>query len=164
MNLPIRPTLGLLILVFALAACGSTADASPSTPANPSTPAEPSAPASVEPDATPVPAADADGTFTIIPDVAVTGPGISVAEAIAAGGGDTIIEAYLVRTVEGDLYVCDELADGATVACGSPMLQVLGLPSDGATWDPANAETTGLLEADGVLYFESSYLYGTVEL
>jgi hypothetical protein len=160
MNLPIRPTLALLVLAVALAACGTTADATPSTAADPSTPAAPSAPASEQPD----PAAEPDGTITVIPDVAVTGPGISVAEAIAAGDGEAIIDAYLVRTVEGDIFLCDELADGPSVACGSPMLEVIGMANDDATWDVANAETTGLLEADGVLYFEESYVYGTVEL
>ncbi len=151
-------TLLIAMLALVLAACsgnvGSTPDpvdesSSPSPTASPS-PSEPSAP-------------DSDGTFAMVDGVAVGGPGIGLAEAIASGTADpTLVNGVLLMDLDGAIWLCDSLTDDSTPECAGASVRVLNYPEATGDWDIANADVTGLRESGGVLYFESAQLYGVV--
>jgi hypothetical protein len=107
------------------------------------------------------------GTFTFV-DVGgpVDGPGISVAEALdAPAGQEMIVNAIILQDRNGDLWMCDSLAEGSPPACGEPALRVDGYPG-GLEFDPETAELLGMHEEDGVIWIEAANTqnYGTVQL
>lgn len=179
MNLPIRPLLVLAILALALAACGTTAgapaveDPAPSEPASPiatptTTPTTPATPAPTPtPEPEPEPTDDGTttdrGTITVVEGAAVGGPGISVAEAIAAGMTDPVlVRGILIMDGEGTILMCDEFAGGGAPTCGEPALEVIDYPS-ATDWDMEHADVTGLQEAEGFLFYTDALVYGIVQ-
>ncbi len=100
----------------------------------------------------------------MVDGVTVSGPGGSIADALASG----ITEPYLVNGVlfndgSGTLYLASSITDAEAPTFGGPMLEVINYPEGGAEWDPAHAADTGLQEANGVLFFADSHLFGVVE-
>lgn len=143
-----------LIVFVALTACQSSASESPaSSDEAPSA----SAPASSA-------AEGATGTITL-PDegAAVDGPGLSIPEALEAAAAEPLlVNGILLQDAAGMIWLCESVSDGSPRACADSWLQVENWPDDVATFDPENAETTGLQEEDGVAWIEDYQLYGTV--
>ena len=158
MKTPIRQLLALSAVAFVLAACTSVAPTSPSAdPSATPTPTPTSAPSdapSEAPAETPDTVSDVIGTLTIAPG-AVDGPGISLASAMASNTSDPVfVRGFLIKDTDGQVYFADSMTDG-------PRILVIGYPADGPMWD---AGTYGLQEADGVLFYEGSAIYGTLEV
>jgi len=154
-------TLLLALVTIVLAACGSTGTPSPSTvaTASPSTSAAPSD----EPSAAPSEAAES-GTITMVDGVAAGGPGASVAESIAANTGEPmLVNGVLLMDQQGIIWLCDAFAGGGIPSCGDPSLRVIGYPEDTSDWDMADADVTGLQEAEGVLWFDGAQIFGVIE-
>jgi hypothetical protein len=155
-----RHALVLPILVLALAACAASPAATPGgTPTQPATTPPPaSAPES------PIPSApEADGTITVVDGVTVSGPGGSIADALAAGSSDPyLVNGVLVLDLDGNLWLVDSIDTTAPLAFEGSVLRVVDYPESGAEWDPANAGLTGLKEADGIRYFEDKQVFGVV--
>jgi hypothetical protein len=177
MKTPNRSILALAGLVVLLAAC-STATGAPSestapdpTPASPSVaPSEaPAAPS--EAPAAPSEAPEADdrevaGTITVA-EMAFSGPGATVQEAIDAGSDPdlpNLVRGVLFRDTDGRIYLASDLADAAAPTFDAPMLEVLNMANDGDSWDMANAELLGLQEANGIVFVEDAQVLGYVEL
>lgn len=182
MNFPIRSFLLLSILAIALAACGTTVAApaskspAPSEPAAPT--AEPTTAPTEQPTAEPTVApteqpAEApaderavDGVITVYPGIA-SGPGGSIQDALDYGPtGDlpALVNGVLFRDVDGRIFLATAVSDPAAPTFDGPMLEVLGYPNDGPTWDMGNAELIGLQEADGIVFKENAQILGTIEL
>ena len=173
----IRSLIVVAVLVVGLVALRTVTATTPEAPpvASPSTPPaeEPSTdptPAPTEepaeePAETPDEEADIVGTFTMVDGVATTGPGIPLAEAVANPTGEpTIVNGALFMDIDGTLFLAASVTDASAPTFGGPLLRVLGYPEGGAEWDPANAEVTGLRQANGILFFEDARLYGVIEL
>ena len=99
----------------------------------------------------------------MVDGVAVGGPGISLAEAIASGATDpTLVNGALLMDLDGTIWLCEALTDDSAPACAGASVRVLNYPEATGDWDIANADVTGLKESGGVLYFENAQLYGVV--
>jgi hypothetical protein len=164
MRLPIRFTLGLSILVVVLAACATATAPTPEPSApQPSSPSEPSttpSPSAETPEASP----EIVGTITMVDGVVVGGPGGSIADALASGITDPmLVNGVLFMDADGTIYLASTLTDPAAPSFGGPMLEVVGYPENTADWDMANADVTGLQEANGIRFFETAQLYGVVD-
>lgn len=165
MRHPIRSTLALSVLVVILAACGGTASTSP-TPSVPpsSSPAEPTTSPSEAPTETPEASPEVVGTITMVDGVSAGGPGEAIADALAMGmTHPTLVNGVLFMDADGAIYLASSITDASAPTFGGPMLEVIGYPENTADWDMANADVTGLQEANGVLFFEDAQLYGVVE-
>ena len=169
MTHPNRSILPISILMIVLAACGTTIGA-PSSPAPSSTaPATPSAEPPVAPTESPAPAAEqreVAGTITVA-EMASSGPGGTVQEALDAGpGGEfpTFVKGVLFRDADGTLYLASSVSDVTAPTFEGPMLEVLNTPNDGPSWDMANAELLGLEEADGIVFNQAAQVLGYLEL
>lgn len=174
MTLPIRSLLALSILVIVLAACGTTAGApgsetpTPSQPANPTAKptADPTAEPTAEPTEEPTEERQADGTITVA-EMAFSGPGATIAEAIAAGPSDdlpALVNGVLFRDTDGTIYLATAVSDDDGPTFDGPMLEVLGMDSDGPEFDMANAELLGLEEANGIVFKQNAQVLGFIEL
>lgn len=187
MTHPVRSILVLAALAVVLAACGTTvgAPASPATPATPASPdASPSQPAtpsvqpSVQPSVNPSvkpsvqPSAPVQeerqvaGTITVYPG-AFSGPGGTIAEAIANGPDDEIpslVNGVLFRDTDGTVYLATSIGDAAVPTFDGPMLEVLNTPNDGPSWDMAYAELNNLEEANGILFRRDAQVLGIIAL
>lgn len=120
---------------------------------------------------TPAPTASASGaadeaTLMIIEvGGAVDGPGTPIAEAVASAGDGTakLVNGSLMMDTDGSIWLCDHVEVYNPPQCVWPRLRVENYPEGGAEWDLSSADVTGLLEQDGVLWFESSQLYGEID-
>ena len=155
----IRSILAVTAMAILLAACAAgTADQSVSpVPATPSV--APSEAPSGSPDASPEPM----GTLTVADGAVVDGPGTPLDEAL---GGDLsqpiLVRGTLFLDADGNVYLADSLVDAATPEFGDTRVAVENYPTDGPTWDMADADVTGLQEANGIRFFEDTKLYGTI--
>ena len=168
----IRSVLILTAVAILLVACGTaaspsgSADPSPSSPAAPSdapSEAPPSAPPSEEPTETPAGEPVPSGTLTFAEGAVVDGPGVPLAEAVE---GD-LSQPLLVRgTVfldeDGNVWMADSITDASVPTFSDIRVRVANYPTDGPTWDMANAEDTQLQEVNGIRFFEDTKLYGTI--
>jgi hypothetical protein len=174
MTHPLRSILILAVLALGLAACAQTAEDSTSDAPEPSQPAAPSeAPGdspqlpSEEPSA--APSADAReiaGTITVA-EMAFSGPGATVQEAIDAGpAGDlpSLVRGVLFRDTDGRIFLATAVGDTTVPTFDGPMLEVLEMESDGPSWDMTNAETLGLQEANGIVFNPDAQVLGFIEL
>ena len=156
---PIRFILASTALAVLLAACAAGTD--PSTSPEPVTPSvAPSEPAaSDEPGASPEPV----GTLTAADGAVVDGPGTPLDEALAGDLSQPIlVRGTLFLDADGNVYLADSLVDATTPEFGDVRVTVENYPTDGPTWDMADADITGLQEANGILFFEDTKLYGTI--
>ena len=165
MNLSIRSLLAASALAIVLAACG-TAAATPPETASP-TPASPTPAPSEAPEAPESPGApeapEVVGTITVTGGAAVMGPGGSISDAIASGITDPmLVNGVLYMDTDGSIYLADSLTDASVPTFGGGRLEVVDYPTGGAEWDIANADATGLQEANGILFFEDHQLFGVV--
>ena len=148
-----------LIAVVALAACNPSASDSPS-PSEPASSAEPAASEAASPSQD-----IASGTITIVDAGVVDGPGVSITEALENAGADPLlVNGILLQDAEGTIWLCESLSDTSPPACADAQLLVENYPADAAenTFDPDNADVTGLQVEDGVGWIEDNQLYGTV--
>ena len=153
-----------------LAACGTaTAPASqapdPTQPAVPSV--EPSQPPAESPAEAPIDEREVAGTITAAEGMAFSGPGFTVQEALDAGpSGElpTLVNGVLFRDTDGTLYLATSVSDASAPTFDGPMLEVLGLPNEGAEWDMANAELLLLEEANGIIFRRDSQVLGFLEI
>ena len=147
-----------LILVVSLAGCGGTVTST--------TFSEVGDPIDTPPSATTASASAApdEATLMIIDGNAVDGPGTPIAEAVASAGDGVpkLVNGSLMMDTDGSIWLCDYVEVYNPPACIWPRLRVENYPDGGAEWDLSSADVTGLLEQDGVLWFESSQLYGEI--
>ena len=165
MNLRTRSVLTLTALTLLLAACGSTVTATPqpSAPQSPA-PTEPEATPSAAPTESPAETPEIAGTLTMVDGVSAGGPGASIADALAHGMTEPmLINGVLFKDLSGTIYLASSMTDADAPTFGGPMLEVIGYPEATSDWDMASADVTGLMEANGILYFETAQLFGVVE-
>ena len=164
----IRSVLILTAVAILLVACGTAASPSGSADPSPSSPAAPSvapseAPPSEEPTETPAGEPVPSGTLTFAEGAVVDGPGVPLAEALE---GD-LSQPLLVRgTVfldeDGNVWMADSITDASVPTFSDIRVRVANYPTDGPTWDMADADITGLQEVNGIRFFEDTKLYGTI--
>lgn len=109
---------------------------------------------------------DVDGVITVYPGIA-SGPGGSILDALDYGPtGDmpALVNGVLFRDVDGRIFLATAVSDPAAPTFDGPMLEVVGYPNDGPTWDMENAELLGLQEAHGIVFQENAQILGTIEL
>jgi hypothetical protein len=155
----IRSTLAVTAIAILLAACAAgTADPSVS-PDQPTPSVAPTEAPAASPDASPEPVA----TLTVADGAVVDGPGTPLADALAGDLSQPIlVRGTLFLDADGNVYMADSLVDGATPEFGDTRVAVDNYPTDGPTWDMADADVTGLQEANGIRFFEDTKLYGTI--
>jgi hypothetical protein len=96
---------------------------------------------------------DADGTMEIIGGSA-GGPGITIDEAIAQGGGEALlVNGALLIDPAGTVRLCSLMAESFPPQCGGTRLQVMGLDI---------GSLPNLQEANGVRWADQIQLFGTV--
>ena len=144
MRSPTRSLLALSVLAVVLAACGATAG-SPS-------------------ESTPSPSPfELTGTITMVDGVAAGGPGVSIADALAAGSAEPLlVNGVIYKDPDGTIYLADSVTDPAVPTFGRPILEVENYPDNPPDWDMDNAEQLGLQEAYGVIFSENAQLFGVV--
>lgn len=99
--------------------------------------------------------------------MAFSGPGGTIQEALDNGpSGDlpTLLRGVLFRDTDGAVYLATSVSDATAPTFDGPMLEVLGHPSDGASWDMENAELLGLEEANGIVFLQGAQVLGYLEL
>jgi hypothetical protein len=169
MKIPTRSILGLSVVAVLLVACGAAGDPDPSTaPSETPTPTlEPSVPPSEAPaetpDETPGGAPVPSGTFTFTEGAVVDGPGIPLAEALEGDLSQPIlVRGTLYRDADGNVWFAESVTDASVPTFSDLRLAVANYPTDGPTWDMADAEIKGLQEVNGIRFFEDTKLYGTI--
>jgi hypothetical protein len=164
MKTPIRSILALTAIAIILAACAQTAvDPTPSVePSTPPSQAPAETPAQSEaPDASPEPI----GVVTIQEGAVADGPGVPLADAIEGDLSEPLlVVGTMVRDADGQLFFTDSVTDAAEPTFGDLRLRVDNYPTDGPTWDLADAEITGLQEANGIRFYEDSRFYALIVL
>ena len=68
----------------------------------------------------------------------------------------------LFLTESGEVFLAASVDDASVPTFGAPLVRVANYPTDGPTWDMAEAEMTGLQEVNGIRFFEDTKLYGTI--
>ena len=165
MKLPTRSILGLSATAVLLVACGAAGDPDPSTaPSDTPTPTvQPSAPASEAPAETPGGAPVPSGTLTFTEGAVVDGPGTPLAEALQGDLSQPIlVRGTLFLDTDGNVYLAESVTDPSVPTFSDLRLAVANYPTDGPTWDMADAAITGLQEVNGILFYEDTKLYGTI--
>jgi hypothetical protein len=156
-----------LALMLALAACTSTAVASPTA----------SADQSVAPTAAPTAAADLEpnGTLTLGDFGIADGPGETIASALANAGADPrLVNGILLKDAADNVWLCEALAETSTPQCDEPRLLVTNYPPDHEVVNGEDYFTLfsrerpddlgiELHEEDGVRWVEAQQLFGVVE-
>ena len=167
MNKPVRLLLLAAALATILAACGTAADPSSSEdpsvessqPAPSEAPSEqPSEPAPSQPGA-PVPS----GTLTMADGAIADGPGVPLSEVLAGDlTNPVLVSGVLFLDEDGVVWMADSVVDASVPTFGDVRVKVENYPTDGPTWDMADAEITGLQEVNGIRFYEDTKLYGTI--
>jgi hypothetical protein len=140
-----------LIVMLALAACSPSASASPS----PSDEVSSTAPTASQ-------AAELPSGSISVEGAAVDGPGVSVTEALESAGEEPmLVNGTLLQDAEGTIWLCESLSDASPPACAVAQLTVENWDSD-ETFDPANADVTGLQMDGDVAWIEDQQVYGVV--
>jgi hypothetical protein len=163
--------LALSVIAIVLSACAATA-APPASEPPPSTPTPSVAPSetpseTAPPSESPVETPDASptivGTLTVADGAVVDGPGEPLADALTRDLSQPVfVRGTLFRDADGQIYFADSLSDASVPTFGDLRLRVANYPTDGPTWDMANADLIGLQEANGIRFFADTRLYGTI--
>ena len=152
MTTTLRSVLILAALATVLVACGTASAPSGSADPSPSTPGAPSQEPSVEPEPSedpgePVPS----GTLTVADGAVVDGPGTPLSEALE---GDLSLPLLVRGTVfldaDGNVWMADSITDASVPTFSDIRVQLANYPTDGPTWDMADAAITGLQEVNGI--------------
>ena len=165
----IRSVLALTAIAMILAACAQTA-ADPTPSLEPSSP--PSTPPSQAPVETPEPSEapetpDASpepiGVLTVQEGAVVDGPGTPLADALEGDLSEPVfVVGTMVLDTDGQLFFTDSVTDASAAGFGDIRLRVDNYPTDGPTWDMADAEITGLQEVNGVRFYEDAKFYALI--
>ncbi|HEX7172230.1 MAG TPA: hypothetical protein VF365_06440 [Candidatus Limnocylindria bacterium] len=159
----IRSLLILIAAAVLLVACGTSATPSASADPSPSAPATPSEAPSDEPTETPDGAPVPSGTLTAVDGAVVDGPGIPLAEALEGDlSQPLLVRGTLFLDEDGTVWMADSITDASVPIFGDIRVRVANYPTDGPTWDMADAEITGLQEVNGIRFYEDTKLYGTI--
>jgi hypothetical protein len=162
MKTSIRSILALSAIAIVLAACGTTTTNNPpSSDAAPNSP-PPSVAPSEAPDETPAANPTVVGTLTMI-GAAVDGPGGPLADALAGDLSQPVfVRGALFLDTDGQVYFADSLVDAEAPTFGDLRVRVANHPTDGPTWDMANADLIGLQEANGIRFYADTKIYGNI--
>ena len=159
----IRSLVGAAALAVVLAACGTSASSDPQSSPDPSA-LPTSSPAPSTPDESPAASPEAIGTLTVAEGMVADGPGITIAEAMAADLSQAVlVRGVVFRDADGQIFIADSVVDASTPTFGDARLRVANYPTGSPTWDMADAEITGLQEVNGVLFFDDTKLYGSID-
>ena len=168
MKTPIRSLLALTAIAIILAACAQTAN-DPTPSLGPSSP--PSVAPSEAPAETPEPSETSDaspepiGVLTVQEGAVADGPGTPLADALDGDLTEPILViGTMVRDADGQLFFTDSVTDASAPTFGDVRLRVDNDPTDGPTWDMADAEITGLQEANGVRFYPDAKFYALIVL
>jgi hypothetical protein len=156
-----------IALILALAACTTTAVASPSgSPDGTAAPtAAPTAAVDLEP----------NGTLTLGDFGIADGPGEPISRALANAGTDPrLVNGILLKDADDAVWLCEALADSSTPQCDEPRLLVTNYPPDHEVVNGEDYYTVfsrerpddlgiELHEEDGVRWVEAQQLFGVVE-
>jgi hypothetical protein len=168
MTTSIRSVLALVAIAIILAACAQTAaDPTPTLePSSPPSTAPSEAPAeSAEPSESPDASPEPIGVLTVHEGAVADGPGVPLADALDGDLSDPILViGTMVLDADGQLFFADSVTDASAPAFGDIRLRVDNYPTDGPTWDMADAEITGLQEANGVRFYEDAKFYALIVL
>lgn len=135
-----RRLMPTLFAAIVLSACASTGGDQPTSDNDPSSPDSGSG-------------APPDAVLIIEEGAIASGPGISVTDALAqVGGQPVLVNGALFIDAEGDVLLCEAIAESFPPQCGGARLGVEGL-------DPRGQQ---LEEANGVRWSESVQLLGRV--
>jgi len=166
----IRSILAVSAMSFVLAACGTTGTSTPPSSDEPTNTQSDAPSPSLQPSDTPSesPAEERDvaGTITIA-EMAFSGPGGTVQEAIDAGDSDefpNLVNGVLFRDTDGTIYLATSVTDTSAPTFDGPMLVVLGMDNAGDSWDMANAELLGLEEANGIVFNPNAQVLGFLDV
>jgi hypothetical protein len=72
-----------------------------------------------------------------------------------------LVNGTLLQDAEGTIWLCESLSDASPPACAVAQLTVENWDSD-ETFDPANADVTGLQMDGDVAWIEDQQVYGVV--
>ena len=172
MKTSIRSLLALSVIAIVLSACAAAA-APPSSETPPSAPPPSVAPSETpdeapatppeSPEETPAASPTIVGTLTVADGAVVDGPGEPLADSLARDLSQPVfVRGTLFRDTDGQIYFADSLTDASAPTFGNLRVRVANYPTDGPTWDMANADLIGLQEANGVRFFADTKLYGTI--
>jgi len=166
----IRSILAVSAMSIVLAACGTTGTSTPPSSdeptSSPSDAPSPSVQPSDAPSESPAEERDVAGTITIA-DMAFSGPGGTVQEALDAGDSDefpNLVNGVLFRDADGTIYLATSVSNASTPTFDGPMLVVLGMDNIGDSWDMANAELLGLEEANGIVFKQDAQVLGFLDV
>jgi hypothetical protein len=158
--------LPLLIITIVLAACTSVAPAT----TDPTPTAEPTPSEAPSPTEEPIPTEPA--TLTLGDYGVADGPGESVSHAIANAGTDPrLVNGILLKGVDGDVWLCEALAETSTPECAEPRLFIPNYPEDHRVIDGEDYYTVFARDApiepmfqefDGVRWVEDQQIFGVV--
>jgi hypothetical protein len=163
----IRSILALTAVALILAACSQTAvNSTPSVePSSPPSVAPSEAPAET-PEPSQAPASpEPIGVLTVQEGAVADGPGTPLADAIEGDLSEPVlVVGTMVLDADGQLFFTDSVTDATAPSFGDLRLTVENYPTDGPTWDVADAEITGLQEANGVRFYEDAKFYAAIVL
>jgi hypothetical protein len=166
MTAQIRTLLFLTITTILVAACGTSAGSSTSQTPDPTQPTYPSVEPSEVPAESPADEREVAGTITVAEGITFSGPGVTVQEALDAGGsGDSpsLVNGVLFLDTDGTIYLATSVSDVAVPTFDGPMLEVLNMDNTGDSWDMANAELLGLEEANGIVFHQDAQVLGFLD-
>ncbi|HEU5324555.1 MAG TPA: hypothetical protein VFV59_01620 [Candidatus Limnocylindria bacterium] len=153
-------TLATISLLLAACAAGPS---SPTSPAATPTPTAPSASDGDDPTDEPTGSPAPVGTLTVADGAVIDGPGTPLAEALAGDlSQPVLVRGTLFLDADGNVYLADSLTDATAPTFGDTRIRVENYPTSGPTWDISQGELIGLQEANGILFFEDTKLYGTI--
>jgi hypothetical protein len=145
----------LATLSILLVACATTSPAATPTPTAPAA----SDDTTDEPTGSPAPV----GTLTVADGAVVDGPGTPLTDALAGDlSQPVLVRGVLFLDTDGTVYLADSLTDATEPTFGETRVRVENYPTSGPTWDISQGELIGLQEANGILFFEDTKLYGTI--
>ncbi|MCA1588407.1 MAG: hypothetical protein LC744_07090 [Chloroflexi bacterium] len=135
-----RRLIPTLLTAIVLSACASSGGDRPTSDDGP-------------PSSDPGSGAPPDAVLVIEEGAVADGPGISVTEALAfVGGQPVLVNGSLFIDADGDVLLCEAIAESFPPQCGGARLAVEGLDPGGQQLD----------EANGVRWAESVQLFGRV--
>ena len=136
-----RRLIPTLLMALILSACASTGGDQPTSDDGP-------------PASDPGSGSEPDAVLVIEEGAVADGPGISVTDSLAflGGGQAVLVNGALFIDADGDILLCEAIAESFPPQCGGARLAVEGL-------DPRGQQ---LEEANGVRWAESVQLFGRV--
>ena len=159
----VKTTLKTLVALATLSILLVACAAGPSGPTSPAATPTPTAPTSEDPSDEPISSPAPVGTLTVADGAVVGGPGTPLSEALAGDlSQPVLVRGTLFLDADGNVYLADSLTDATEPTFGDTRIRVENYPTSGPTWDISQGELIGLREANGILFFEDTKLYGTI--